>query len=389
MPAVLSKVLEIMNDNQGLQSWSSYLAANANEAMVPFNAVLNMSSCNAELRNQLAPGPQALKDAKIPIAVRMLQDKTATNTRNIRELSTSIRFVDTDVSFVDGRVDALQERMERGDVRTRRLEERVADVQLTTALTDEAAARDVANLRQEVENNGYLTIAHEHRLMTSGDLAANKIAALTAKAAATEAVANEANAQAAALTTEMAALNNKVATSDIVAHASMHMSIANEKQMVGIRKNLHSINEDTKTTQQDAETMKTHVASVQTDVARIQNDIVKVPRLETWAKENYHAIKELNTRNDDLSVGLRAHEFNTWAMNENLLNTVNAQAQTVAKLNQKVASQDETIANLNQKVASQDETIATLLSNFQHLRNLVSSMQDNINIDVRTDDGYD
>jgi uncharacterized coiled-coil protein SlyX len=114
-----------------------------------------------------------------------------------------------------------------------------------------------------------------------------------------------------------------------------------------------------------------------------------VPRLETWAKENYHAIKELNTRNDDLSVGLRAHEFNTWAMNQNLLNTVNAQAQTVAKLNQKVASQDETIANLNQKVASQDETIATLLSNFQHLRNLVSSMQDNINIDVRTDDGYD
>jgi uncharacterized coiled-coil protein SlyX len=368
MPAVLSKVLEIMNDNQGLQSWSSYLAANANEAMVPFNAVLNMSSCNAALRNQLAPGPQALKDAKIPIAVRMLQDKTATNTRNIRELNTTIRFVDTDVSFVDGRVDALQERMERGDLSTRRLELRVADVQLTTALTDEAAARDVANLREQVDQQGYLVNGHEHRLMSSGDLAVNKVAALT---------------------TEMAALTNKVATSDIVAHASMHMSIANEKQMVGIRKNLHSINEDTKTTQQDAETMKTHVASVQTDVARIQNDIVKVPRLETWAKENYHAIKELNTRNDDLSVGLRAHEFNTWAMNENLLTIVNTQAQTIANLNQKVASQDETIANLNQKVASQDETIATLLSNFQHLRNLVSSMQDNINIDVRTDDGYD
>ena len=337
MPAVLSKVLEIMNLNQGLQSWSSYLAANANEAMVPFNAVLNMSSCNAALRNQLAPGPQALKDAKIPIAVRMLQDKTATNTRNIRELSTSIRFVDTDVSFVDGRVDALQERMERGDVRTRRLEERVADVQLTTALTDEAAARDVANLREQVDQQGYLVNGHEHRLMSSGDLAVNKIAAL----------------------------KTKVDSSDVVAHAAISMAVGLQED---VRK-LQSANEaELKTT---------------------QNDIVKVPRLETWTKENYRAIKELNTRNDDLSVGLRAHEFNTWAMNENLLNTVNAQAQTVAKLNQKVASQDETIANLNQKVASQDETIATLLSNFQHLRNLVSSMQDNINIDVRTDDGYD
>ena len=334
MPAVLSKVLEIMNDNQGLQSWSSYLAANANEAMVPFNAVLNMSSCNAALRNQLAPGPQALKDAKIPIAVRMLQDKTATNTRNIRELNTTIRFVDNDVSFVDGRVDALQERMERGDLSTRRLELRVADVQLTTALTDEAAARDVANLREQVDQQGYLVNGHEHRLMSSGDLAVNKISAL----------------------------KTKVDSSDVVAHAAIFMA-------VGLQEDVRKL--------QSA------------DVARIQNDIVKVPRLETWAKENYRAIKELNTRNDDLSVGLRAHEFNTWAMNENLLNTVNAQAQTVAKLNQKVASQDETIANLNQKVASQDETIATLQSNFQHLRNLVSSMQDNINIDVRTDDGYD
>jgi uncharacterized coiled-coil protein SlyX len=194
--------------------------------------------------------------------------------------------------------------------------------------------------------------------MSSGDLAVNKIAAL----------------------------KTKVDSSDVVAHAAIFMAVGLQED---VRK-LQSANEaELKTTQQDAETMKTHVASVQTDVARIQNDIVKVPRLETWAKENYHAIKELNTRNDDLSVGLRAHEFNTWAMNQNLLNTVNAQAQTVAKLNQKVASQDETIANLNQKVASQDETIATLLSNFQHLRNLVSSMQDNINIDVRTDDGYD
>jgi hypothetical protein len=343
MPAVLSKVLEIMIENQELQSWSSYLAANANEAMVPFNAVLNMSPCNAALRNQLAPGPQALKDAKIPIAVRMLQDKTETNTWNIRELSTTIRFVDTDVSFVDGRVDALQERMERGDLRTRRLELRVADVQLTTALTDEAAARDVANLREQVDQQGYLVNGHEHRLMSSGDLAVNKIAAL----------------------------KTKVDSSDVVAHAAIFMAVGLQED---VRK-LQSANEaELKTTQQDAETMKTHVASVQTDVARIQNDIVKVPRLETWAKEDYRAIKELNTRNDDLSVGLRAHEFNTWAMNENLLNTVNAQAQTVAKL--------------NQKVASQDETIATLLSNFQHLRNLVSSMQDNINIDVRTDDGY-
>jgi hypothetical protein len=172
MPAVLSKVLqilEIMNDNQGLQSWSSYLAANANEAMVPFNAVLNMSSCNAELRNQLAPGPQALKDAKIPIAVRMLKDKTATNTRNIRDLSTSIRLVDTDVSFVDGRVDSHTDRFGEVDVRARQLEESVADLGTTIAFQDEAAARDVANLREQVDQQGYLVNGHEHRLMTSGD----------------------------------------------------------------------------------------------------------------------------------------------------------------------------------------------------------------------------
>ena len=212
------------------------MAANANEAMVPFNAVLNMSSCNAELRNQLAPGTQALKDAKIPIAVRMLQDKTATNTRNIRDLSTTIRFVDTDVSFVDGRVDALQERMERGDVRTRRLEERVADVQLTTALTDEAAARDVANLREQVDQQGYLVNGHEHRLMSTGDLAASKISALKAKAAAT----------------------------DVVANAAVHMAVNLQQEM----------------------------QSTQQEVQHIKNDIVKVPRLEKQIKLDRKAYAE-------------------------------------------------------------------------------------------------
>ena len=123
MPSVLSKVLNIMNKNQGLQSWDSYLAGAKNEAMVPFNAVLNASSGNAELRNLLSPGPQALKDAKIPIAVRVLKKKTATNTQNIKSLSTSIRAVDNDLSHVDGRVDILRDRMDAGDVRTRQLEE--------------------------------------------------------------------------------------------------------------------------------------------------------------------------------------------------------------------------------------------------------------------------
>ena len=105
MPAVLSKVLQIMNDNQGLQSWSSYLAANANEAMVPFNAFLSASSVNVETRALLAPGPQAFKDAKIPIAVRVLKKKTANNTQHIRSLSSSMRAVDESVSYVDVRVD--------------------------------------------------------------------------------------------------------------------------------------------------------------------------------------------------------------------------------------------------------------------------------------------
>ena len=187
MPAVLSKdlplskfakVMDIMNKNEGLQLWGSYLAGTNNEAMVPFNAVLNVSSCNPELRNLLSPGTKALKDAKIPIAVRVLKKKTATNTRHIRFLSTSIRTVDNDLTEVDGKVDSHTERFGEVDVRARQTEESVEDLRTTMDLNDEAAARDVANLREEVQNNGHLTTGHEHRLMSTGDLAVNKISAL-------------------------------------------------------------------------------------------------------------------------------------------------------------------------------------------------------------------
>ena len=193
--------------------------------------------------------------------------------------------MDNDLLEVDGRVDGHNDRFEGVDVRMRQLEENFAEIQITTALTDEAAARDVANLREQVDQQGYLVNGHEHRLMSSGDLAVNKISAL----------------------------KTKVDSSDVVAHAAIFMAVglqedvrklqsANEAELKTININIVGLQKDTQSNQQQFD--------------KIQTKIVKMDRLEKDGKMNSKLIKALQA-------------------------TVNAQAETITKQTETIVALQE------------------------------------------------
>lgn len=228
--------IDAMKTGGWLQSFDSFLQGDPNQAGLPYNDVLNLSTTMKAVRDGLSPSATEFEKAKITIAdhrmVKMKRDIALVD-RGLGRLSQAVDINDDQIWAKANQQDGILENLElEGTAQNLRLNELEENVQANEAATTDA----LQDLRGQMEQQGDLVNGHEHRLMSSGDLAASKISALTAQAAAT----------------------------DVVANAAVHMAVNLQQEM----------------------------QSTQQEVQHIKNDIVKVPRLEKQIKLDRKAYAE-------------------------------------------------------------------------------------------------